>query len=124
MKFLFAALMLVSSSAFARQYIQCAHNDSWDRAVINLNGDKSTLFMTTGVHQDDEVRVLKKLFFVGNNGQDATFETRESEVKEVVHVPSNVIGKYSNSFVVVMEMSSANQNAKFAMSCFSSIYDN
>lgn len=124
MKFLFAALMLVSSSAFARQYIQCAASDSWDRAVINLNGDKSTLFMTNGVHQDDEIRVLKKLFFVGNNGQDALFETRDGDVKEVVHVPANVIGKYSNYFVVVMEMSSANQNAKFALSCYSAIYDN
>lgn len=123
MKFLALALLLIAGTAQARQYIQCAHYDTWDRAVINLNGDKSTLFMTSGVHNPDETRVLKKLYFVSNDGRFAAFETRQGEVKEVVYIPSSHIGIASQAFEVTMEMSSPSHKTSFEMGCFSAIYE-
>ncbi len=116
----------LSSSAFARQYIQCGDRTSWGGAVINLNGENSTLFMTNGVHLPDEDRIdmLKDLFL---DSQDAThmIYTTEGRIKDFVKVPNEVIGKYSSSFeVIVGHLNTENgYTRERVMYCFSAIYN-
>lgn len=128
MKSFFTLLILISSTQlFARQYIQCGTTNSWDGAVINLDGENSTLFMTNGVHLPDEDRVdvLKDLHFDHNSETHAVFVTDTEDVQEVVHVPLSVIGKYSQSFAVTMEHIRLSDGYSYAreMYCFSAIYE-
>lgn len=115
----------LSTSVFARQYIQCGDTTSWDGVVINLNDTQSTLFMTNGVHLPDEDRLdfLKDLFYQGNTETHAVFNT-EGEVKEVVSVPLEVIGKFSSSFEVIFDhiRQSDGYSYQRVMYCFSAIY--
>lgn len=127
MKSLLLVLAIVlSSSAFARQYIQCGDRTSWDGAVINLDGDNSTLFMTNGVHLPDEDRVdmLKDLQFEIKDATHSTFVT-DGTVKDYVKVPNDVIGKYSNSFEVIMGHLNTvtGYTRERIMYCFSAIYN-
>ena len=124
MKFLILVLAMMTSSAFARQYIQCDAG-SFDRAVINLNGDKSTLFLTNGVHYDDELRILKKLHFESNDGVVATYATNEGDSKEIVRIPAKAIGIPGDSIKVTLELRSLDSNygEEVPMSCFSAIYE-
>ena len=129
MKNIFIALTLItlSSSAFARQYIQCGDSNSWDGAVINLNGENSTLFMTNGVHLPDEDRVdmLKSLYFKGEDNSHAIYETDQGKIKDYVKVPLEVIGKYSSSFEVIMGHlnTDSGYTHERVMYCFSAIYN-
>lgn len=115
-----------TSSAFARQYIQCGDRTSWDGAVINLNGENSTLFMTNGVHLPDEDRVdmLKDLFF-DSQDENHMIYTTEGKIKDFVKVPVEVIGKYSSSFEVIMgHLNTENgYTRERVMYCFSAIYN-
>jgi hypothetical protein len=117
-------LLFTSSLSHARQYIQCAHDNSWDRVVINLQGEKSTLFMTDGVHNPHEIRILKPLFFVDNDGSVAAYETNQGKVKEVVLIPAAKLGVPSRLFEVIMRMQShsGDHYAEFKLGCFSAIY--
>lgn len=128
MKSLIIILSIVlSSSAFARQYIQCGDRTSWDGAVINLDGENSTLFMTNGVHLPDEDRVdmLKDLFFKGESSSHAIYETNTGRIKDYVKVPLEIIGKYSSSFEVIMgHLNTENgYTRERVMYCFSALYN-
>jgi hypothetical protein len=112
------ALLTFSIPAFSRQYIQCGARDSFNGAVINLDGENSSLFMTNGVHLPDEDRseLLKELVF---HSEDSQFQnhitTGDSPI--MVSIPQSVIGKYSRSFTVLFS------NSNGVMYCFSAIYN-
>lgn len=124
---IFLISLLLSSSVFARQYIQCGDRNSWDGAVINLDEDNSTLFMTNGVHLPDEDRVemLKDLFFDSKDQTHSTFITNQGKIKDYVKVPNNKLGKYSSSFEVIMGHLNTENNYSYerVMYCFSAIYN-
>lgn len=125
LRFTLLLCVLFSSAASARQYIQCADTHSWDRAVVNLDGENSSLFMTNGVHIPDEVRVLKKLFWVEEVGDKVKYATNEGKVIEELLIPQDVIGKYSSYFEIQMTLSYRdNSYARTKnMACFSAIYE-
>ena len=120
--------LLVTLSAQARQYMQCApfNSTSTNRMVINLDGADSTLFMTSGLLTDwdmePEIRVLKDLNFDSSDESFHTYST-EGEVVESVKIPSEVIGEYSNFFLVEVTHTSETQSRSVEMSCFSSLYN-
>ena len=123
----FLVLSAVLNLAQARQYIQCADRDSWDRAVINLDGENSTLFMTNGVHlpPGDEIRELKRLLFVGKDKSYARFETRSGSVSDQVMIPLEALGVASNSFQVILGHKNL-QNGyerERVLGCFSSVFE-
>lgn len=122
---LLVALMAISVPAFSRQYIQCGDSDSWDRAVVNLNGDESTLFMTTGVHDPDELRILKDLNFDSETATEVIYRTNDGPVVEYVSIPLEAIGVYSNYLVVTISHTntSSGYTQSRQMSCFSAIYN-
>lgn len=113
--------VLASTTSFARQYIQCGTSHSWDRFVINLDGDNSTFFYTNGAHQDDEIRIIKKLIAIDTN----IFQTVDNEIVEVVTVPKEVLGKASDYFNVHLSVTrlSDSYNIEMSLVCFSSIHD-
>lgn len=124
-KFLLIMMMAFSFSAFSRVYIQCADMDSWDRAVINLNGEESTLFMTNGVHMPDELRILKDLNLVSETELELIYETQQGNIKDVVYIPVKEMIQSPSYFSVVLEhinMNSGHSHDR-KLSCFSSIYD-
>ncbi len=126
MKIIFLLVTLLTVQiANARQYIQCADYDSWDRAVINLDGEKSTLFMTNGVHLPDEIRVLKKLNFEGQNDYAAIYATNEGPIIDRVFIPLLVLNRASQSFEVDMEHINTQNNYSQTrqMGCYSAIYN-
>lgn len=126
LKLIILLLLSISSFAHARQYIQCEDANSWDHAVINLNGENSTLFLTNRVDAPDEdrIKVVKKLFFQTNTNEFAIYNTNEGTVKETVKIPLEVIGKNSSKFNVILSLLATEDNyeAQREMICFSSIY--
>lgn len=127
MKLILMAL-LVSVSAQARQYMQCApmYSNSTDRLVISLDGENSTLFMTSGLMTDwdldPEIRVLKKLVFTSKGNGFHTYKTQGS-VMDVINIPSEAIGEYSSYIEIKVEHISDSNTRSVEMSCFSSIYN-
>lgn len=128
-KIYLVAALLLSFSAQARQYIQCASLDinSWDRMVINLNDSESTLFMTNGVHlpDEDQLRILKPIHFVESNDQVTVYQARDQYTQETLRIPTEWVNRASTFFYVDVELLSLVDGRKesFKVSCFSSIYD-
>lgn len=128
MKLVLAGLLLgMSFSAFSRQYIQCADPNSWDSAVINLDGEHSTLFLTNGVHLPDEqrVEVLKRLYFINDNGVYALFHTNDGPVREYVKIPSAIVNTYSSNFNAVIGLENVENDFRREQTlvCFSALYE-
>ena len=125
--FLLTVFFTFTSMAEAHQYIQCSNVDmnSDDRAVISLNGAKSTLFMTSGVADPDEVRVLKSISLLGVKGDKTIYQAQDDQTIETVIIPSEIIGKNSNYFSLTINLSSLDGTYKVSeeMSCFSSLYN-
>ncbi len=123
--FIIVAIFILSFPAFSRQYIQCSTYDSWDGVVINLDGDKSTLFMTNGVHLPNEIRILKDLYFDYEDELYVHYSTNEGPILDKVSVPQEVIGKTVKKFFV--KFSHVSQRDRYAygreMVCYSSIHD-
>lgn len=129
-KLAFILLALTFSGlSYGRQYIQCGSLDanSWDRMVINLNGEESTLFMTNGVHlpPNEEIRVLKKLVYVETTETSTIYTATDANVIETVTIPNEFINVYSNFFLVNinMERISDGYARNFDVSCYSALYD-
>jgi hypothetical protein len=121
-------LLLVSTlsmPAFSRVYIQCADSNSWDRAVINLNQDQSTLFMTNGVHLPDEIRVLKDLNLIFESQTQLIYETSEGNIKDKVFIPLEQMQANPNYFTVKIEHTKTNSGYTQSriMGCFSSVHN-
>jgi len=121
-------LFLGASQAHARQYIQCAADGTFDRMVVNLNGSRSTLFLTDGVHNPDEMRILKRIQEVEGTATHAVFESlpmnEQDDVLDRVMIPREWIGKASNSFDIEFQMieRSTGRMGTYSFSCFSSLY--
>jgi len=115
--------LLLTTAANARQYIQCADSYSWDRTVINLDGEDSTLFMTTGLHDPDELRILKDLEFVAQGESFVTYKTA-GLIEETVVIPNEFVGIASNYFQVEIKQRNTQSNYEVTKSlgCFSSIH--
>jgi hypothetical protein len=124
---LIAVLACFTSLAHAHQYIQCSSIDpqSSDRAVISLNGVKSTLFMTSGIDDPEEVRVLKSISLLRVEGDKTLFQAKNDESIETVILPTAIIGKSVNHFALTLNLSSIDGSYKISeeMSCFSSVYN-
>jgi hypothetical protein len=122
-------ILLISLSASARQYIQCASGDvhSFDGLVINLNDKQSTLFITNGVHLPDQDRIeeLKKISFIGVEGKYNLYQAQDEKTKEVLRVPTDVVGEYSNYFKVLFSVVKLPNGSEYRKdySCFSAIYN-
>ena len=114
-----------SSQVFARQYMQCADEHTWNRAVINLDGENSTFFLTNGVHLPDERRLLKKITFEEEVDDLHIYriEDKNNEVK--IEIPSDVIGTFNNNFTIILRGKKNNSKYSYVseMRCFSAIYD-
>jgi hypothetical protein len=121
MKSLVLALVLsLSTSAYARQYIQCSTIDTSDVMVLNLQTTKGgTLFLSSGMQNPEDERILVDIEFDKIQNNHHIFKVIGEAGAGAVAVPSNVIGKSSNSFMV--DLMFANYN--FSYSCFSRIYN-
>lgn len=123
-------VLLISLSASARQYMQCSPVGdiySFDRIVINLNDTQSTLFITNGVHLPDSDRIekLKKINFAGNQGEFTIYKSQNEQTQEILKIPTEIIGEYSNYFKVLFTVVKRSNGAelKKEFSCFSAIYN-
>lgn len=123
---IFLIAISITNVALARQYIQCQAPNSWDHAVINLNHDKSTLFLTNRVDAPDvdRIKVIKELFFDRNSDSYAIYHTDEGNVVDTVKIPLEVIGKYSSKFNVIISHKNVDSSyeAQNEMICYSAIY--
>lgn len=122
MKTLILALALsLSTSAFARQYIQCSvMGDSTDVAVVNLTTEKGgTLFLSSGMQNPEDERILVNIEFEAVEGKNHVYKVVNENGAGHVAVPSSAIGKSSND--VVIDLVFAGYNIQY--SCFSRIYN-
>ncbi len=122
MKFFVLAIALIAySSAWARQYIQCSIlSETTDVAVVNLETNKTgTLFLSSGMQNPEEERILFNIEFdKSENGLDY-FKILNSNTEGSVSVPSEVVGKSSDSLIIHLVYG----NLEFDYSCFSRIYN-
>jgi hypothetical protein len=122
MKFFVLAIALIAySSAWARQYIQCSIlAETTDVAVVNLETNKTgTLFLSSGMQNPEEERILLNIELdKSENGFDR-FKILNSNIDGNVSVPSEVIGKSSDSLIIHLVYG----NLEFDYSCFSRIYN-
>lgn len=122
-------IFLIALSLFtfthARQYIQCAHPHTWDRMVINLDGEQSKLFLTTGVHQPDEMRVVKKLSLQTSGEDFSIFVTNEGPVIDEVMIQNEYLNRALRYFTIDFKMTQrgSNYSQSFELGCFSSLHD-
>lgn len=125
---LLAAVLSFTPLAHAHQYIQCASTDiySSDRTVINLDGEKSTLFMTTGVNDPNEIRILKSIKFLRTQGDKTLYQSSNHESTETVILPTAIIGKNARNFNVTVELVAADGSLRLDsdLVCYSALYDN
>lgn len=123
MKSLILAFALsLSTSAFARQYIQCSSTDrySTDVAVVNLTTVQGgTLFISSGMQNPEDERTLVKIAFDKIQGANHVYKIVDAPVEGYVTVPTNAIGKYSNFLMVDLKFGSY----FVEYSCFSAIYN-
>lgn len=121
MKFLTLTFLLVfSSTAFARQYIQCSSSETSDVMVVNLQTDNGgTLFISSGMQNPEDERVLVDIAFAEKKNGKHYYKVIDDMAQGSVSVPSNLIGK-ATSYLPV-ELVFNGYNASF--SCFASIYN-
>lgn len=120
--FIVSATLLLSTSAFARQYIQCNILDTsaTDVMVINLQTSKTgTLFLTSGAQNPEDERVLVKIAFDKVIDNAHVFKVIDEANEASIAIPSEVIDKSSNWFK--MDLNFGSYSAPF--SCFSRIYN-
>lgn len=117
--------IMFSNTAIARQYIQCSDSHSWERLVVNLDGDKSTLFQTNGVHLPGEVRVLKKLKLdsIDQNQSLHIYKTISTDgVFETIVIPSEFINIRTNFMEITLVRDNGNYKQEKEFICYSAIY--
>jgi hypothetical protein len=109
-----------STSAFARQYIQCSTMGSSDVMVVNLQTEEGgTLFISSGMENPEDERTLVKIQFDKlENGKHFYRVINENNTGSVA-IPSELIGKSANSLFVDLIFS----GYSFQFSCFSRIYN-
>lgn len=121
MKSLILAFALsLSTSAFARQYIQCSAFQTTDVAVVNLttvNG--GTLFISSGMQNPEDERTLVNIKLDKVVDGNHVYKIVDANFEGQVVVPSKSIGKASNYLSVDLDF--AGYFIKY--SCFSAIYN-
>jgi hypothetical protein len=118
--FVLAFVLLLSTSAFARQYIQCSMVDTSDVMVVNLQTSKGgTLFLSSGMQNPEDERILVNIEFDKIHNSHHVFKVLGEVGEGSVAIPSRVIGKSSDSFLV--DLMFADYNLSY--SCFSRIYN-
>ena len=117
--FLFA--LSLSTSVFARQYIQCAvMGDSTDVAVVNLQTeDGGTLFLSSGMQNPEDERILVNIKFQSIEGASHIYKVINENGEGSIEIPSSAIGKSRNDLMIDLVFS----GLKFQYSCFSRIYN-
>lgn len=111
--------LLLSTSAFARQYIQCATQGS-DVAVVNLLTEQSgTLFLSSGMENPDDERLLVNIELEKVKQGFHTYKVINENGEGSVHVPSSIINKSANNVKVDLTFS----EYSFSYLCFSRIYN-
>lgn len=121
---LISIISLISFSVFSRQYIQCAFEDSWNRMVVNLDGDQSTLFLTNGLHLPDARNMLRPLKFENQYSDQTTFRT-EGEIYHRLIINNedlNVAKSYFTLDILFFD-TVKDISEKFTVGCFSSVYN-
>ena len=122
MKTLFFLLALsLSTSVFARQYIQCAVvGESTDVAVVNLQTeDGGTLFLSSGMQNPEDERILVNIKFQMIDGTNHVYKVINENGEGSIEIPSSAIGKSRNDLMIDLVFS----GLKFQYSCFSRIYN-
>jgi hypothetical protein len=122
MKILFFILtLLLSTSVFARQYIQCAVvGESTDVAVVNLQTeDGGTLFLSSGMQNPEDERILVNIKFQMIDGTNHIYKVINENGEGSIAIPSSAIGKSLNDLMIDLIFS----GLKFQYSCFSRIYN-
>ena len=118
--FVLAFVLLLSTSAFARQYIQCSMVDTSDVMVVNLQTSKGgTLFLSSGMQNPEDERILVNIEFDKIHNSHHVFKVVGEVGEGSVAIPSRVLGKSSDSFLV--DLMFADYNISY--SCFSRIYN-
>jgi len=121
--FIALTIALFSSSVFARQYIQCSSTDysTTDVMVVNLQTENGgTLFISSGMQNDESERLLMKLAFdKKENGKHIYSVVHEGKVRGEIHLDSDQVGVNSNMVMVDFIFS----GMKFEYSCFARIYN-
>jgi hypothetical protein len=117
----FAALFLASQAALARQYIQCSIlSDTSDVAVVNLTSStKGTLFLSSGMENPEDERILVDLELDKKSENKHFFKIINAGAEGFIALPSNVMGKSSESFVLELAYGQFN----FDYACFSRLYN-
>ena len=117
--FLFA--LSLSTSVFARQYIQCAVvGESTDVAVVNLQTeDGGTLFLSSGMQNPEDERILVNIKFQMIEGTNHIYKVINENGEGSIAIPSSAIGKSRNDLMIDLVFS----GLKFQYSCFSRIYN-
>lgn len=122
MKTLFFLLALsLSTSVFARQYIQCAVvGESTDVAVVNLQTeDGGTLFLSSGMQNPEDERILVNIKFQMIEGTNHIYKVINENGEGSIAIPSSAIGKSRNDLMIDLVLS----GLTFQYSCFSRIYN-
>jgi hypothetical protein len=89
--------------------------------VVNLQdeGKQSTLFLSSGMQNPENERLLVKIAFDRVDGKHTIFKVIDENGTGNVAVPTEALGKYSNYLVVELNFA----NYSYSYSCFSSIYN-
>lgn len=113
--------LFFTSSVYARQYMQCSGSE-WNNYVINLDGDNSTFFHTTGVHLPGEERTLLPLRLAEQNKTHHKFVAPNAESKFVLLIKNDDIGVDRNRVIVQVQQASTGVIPDNVLRCFSVIY--
>ena len=123
MKSLVLALALtLSSTAFARQYIQCGSRDAYSTevAVVNLTTPEyGTAFMSSGMQNPEDERLLLNIEFDKIEGGNHLYKVVDPRGTGTVKVESKAINKSSDYLLVSIDFAGFGQD----YSCFSRIYN-
>ena len=116
---------LISIKVYPRQYIQCAEDNSFNRIVVNLNGDQSTLFMTNGVHIPGHDRKVYNIQLFDESSTFITYKSISSNNNYYIMIPRTRINTASRLFYITFSKLTVDESLVFEkkLGCFSSIHN-
>lgn len=115
-------VLLITSSAFARQYIQCSSTDIYttDVAVLNLETKNTgTFFISSGMQNDETERALFQIQGAKEKGDKVVFSITHQYGKGEVTMAKADIGVSSN----YIEIKAVIEGIPSTYSCFSRLYN-
>lgn len=116
------AVVLFSSSAFARQYVQCSSKDhnTTDVMVVNLQTENGgTVFLSSGMQNDESERLLMNIAFAKKENGKHFYNIVHEGASGYLTIDSKEIGKYSDYLKVEFFFG----QYSFKYSCFAAIYN-